>query len=152
MGKCLAGAALCRCWMDYHHGYILQNKQHTSKLQAETSQYLAREKKLVATRGKKCLVSTPQKMELEHKSLRLRSFVDIIVLNICFSRLHFLLFVILVVVVDDDTYYWVYLSSDHPFQVYYKVRQRFYYKVRQVLQSATEHTSCLGRYKSSMAV
>ena len=37
----------------------------------------------------------------------------------------------LVVVVDDDTYYWVYLSSDHPFQVFYKVRQLFYYKVRQ---------------------
>ena len=26
-------------------------------------------------------------------------------------------------VVDDDTYYWVCLSSDQPFQVYYKVRQ-----------------------------
>ena len=45
-------------------------------------------------------------MELEHKRLRLRSFVNIIVLDICFSCLHFLLFVILVVVVvDDDTYY-----------------------------------------------
>ena len=33
--------------------------------------------------------------------------------------------------------YWIYLSSDHPFQVYYKVRQVFY-KVRQLilLQSA----------------
>ena len=29
----------------------------------------------------------------------------------------------IVVVVDDDTYYWVCLSSDQPFQVYYKVRQ-----------------------------
>ena len=130
MGKCLAGAALYRCWMDYHDGYILRNKQHTSKLQAEIPSYLVREKKLVATRGEKYLVSTPQKIELEHKRLRLRSFVDIIVLSICFWCLHFLLFVILVVVVvDDDTYYWVYLSSDHPFQVYYKVRQ--------VLQSAT---------------
>ena len=64
---------------------------------------------------------------------------------------------IVVVVVDDDTYYWVYLSSDHPFQVYYKVRQVLlqvwqvlesatiitkcdrYYKVRRLLQSATEH-------------
>ena len=84
-------------------------------------------------------------MELEHKRLRLRSFVDImIVLKICFSCLHFLLFVILVVgVVDDDTYYWVNLSSEHPFQVYYKVRQRFYYKVRQVLlQSATGIAKC----------
>ena len=91
-------------------------------------------------------------MELEHKRLRLRSFVDIIVLSICFWCLHFLLFVILVVVVvDDDTYYWVYLSSNHPFQVYYKVRQPillqsatdFYYKVRQVLlQRATCFAKC----------
>ena len=33
--------------------------------------------------------------------------------------------IVVVVVVDDDTYCWVYLSSDHLFQVYYKVRQRF---------------------------
>jgi len=33
-------------------------------------------------------------------------------------------------VVEEDTYYWVYLSSDHLFQVYYKVRQV-------LLQSAT---------------
>ena len=47
---------------------------------------------------------------------------------------------IAVVVVGDDTYYWVYVSSDHPFQVYCKLRQLFYYKVQQVLlQSATEH-------------
>ena len=44
--------------------------------------------------------------------------------------------VVVVVVVDDDAYYWVYLSSDHLFQVYYKVRQFYYkcdryYKVRQ---------------------
>ena len=32
-------------------------------------------------------------------------------------------FIIVVVVVDDNTYYWIYLSSDHLFQVYYKVRQ-----------------------------
>ena len=52
---------------------------------------------------------------------------------------------VVVVVVDDDAYYWVYLSSDHLFQAYYKVRQLFllqrpmvcYYKVRQVLQSVT---------------
>ena len=31
--------------------------------------------------------------------------------------------VVVVVVVYDDTYYWVYLSFDHPFQVYYKARQ-----------------------------
>ena len=51
--------------------------------------------------------------------------------------------IVVVVVVDDDTNYWVYLSSDHLFQVYYKVRQLFYYKVRQVLlQSATGITKC----------
>ena len=32
----------------------------------------------------------------------------------------------------DDTYYWVFLSSDRPFQVYYKVQQVF-------LQSATAY-------------
>ena len=66
--------------------------------------------------------------------------------------------IVVVVVVDDDTYYWVYLSSDYQFQVYYKVRQLFlllstmvcyykvrqlfYYKVRQVLQSATIIKKC----------
>ena len=34
-----------------------------------------------------------------------------------------IIIVVVVVVVDDDTYYWVYLSSDHTFRVYYKVRQ-----------------------------
>ena len=38
---------------------------------------------------------------------------------------------VVVVVVGNDTYYWVYLSSDHPFQVYYKVRQLI------LLQTAT---------------
>ena len=48
-----------------------------------------------------------------------------------------IIIIIVVVVVDDDAYYWVYLSSDHLFQVYYKVRQLFYYKVRRLLESAT---------------
>ena len=39
--------------------------------------------------------------------------------------------IIIAVVVGNDTYYWVYLSSDHPFQVYYKVRQLI------LLQTAT---------------
>ena len=39
--------------------------------------------------------------------------------------------VVVVFVVGNDTYYWVYLSSDHPFQVYYKVRQLI------LLQTAT---------------
>ena len=83
-----------------------------------------------------------------------------------------------VVVVDDDAYYWVYWSSDHLFQVYYKVRQallqsatafllqsatsvvtkcdryykvwQFYYKVRQVLQSATIITRCDSTNSSSL--
>ena len=82
-----------------------------------------------------------------------------------------IIIIVVDVVVDDDTYYWVYLSSDHLFQVYYKVRQvllqsatafllqsvmacyykvrqLFYYKVRQVLlQSATGITKCDDYYK-----
>ena len=50
-----------------------------------------------------------------------------------------IIIIVVVVVVDDDTYYWVYLSSDHLFQVYYKVRQV-------LLQSATPFfiTKCDG--------
>ena len=50
-----------------------------------------------------------------------------------------IIIIVVVVVVDDDTYYWVYLSSDHLFQVYYKVRQV-------LLQSATAFfiTKCDG--------
>ena len=50
-----------------------------------------------------------------------------------------LIIIIVVVVVDDDTDYWVYLSSDHLFQVYYRVRQV-------LLQSATAFfiTKCEG--------
>ena len=52
--------------------------------------------------------------------------------------------VVVVVVVDDDTYYWVYLSSNHLFQVYYKVRQL-------LLQSATAFfiTNCDGLLSQS---
>ena len=46
-----------------------------------------------------------------------------------------IIIIVVVVVVDDDTNYWVYLSSDHLFQVYYKVRQV-------LLQSATGITKC----------
>ena len=38
--------------------------------------------------------------------------------------------IVVVVIVDDDNYYWVYLSFDPLFQVYYKVRRLFFYKVR----------------------
>ena len=57
---------------------------------------LAREKELVATKGKKnTLLQLMQKMDLEHKRSRLRSFVSIIVLKICLSCLHLFTFVIL---------------------------------------------------------
>ena len=71
-----------------------------------------------------------------------------------------IIIIVFAVIVNDDTYYWVYLSFDHLFQVYYKVRQillqsataffitkcdsffitkydKCYYKVQQVLQSVT---------------
>ena len=50
-----------------------------------------------------------------------------------------IIIIVVVVVVDDDTYYWVHLSSDHLFRVYYKMRQVF-------LQSATAFfiTKCDG--------
>ena len=50
-----------------------------------------------------------------------------------------IIIIVVVVVVDDDAYYWVYLSADHLFQVYYKVRQV-------LLQSATAFfiTKCEG--------
>ena len=72
--------------------------------------------------------------------------------------------VVVVVVVDDDTYYWVYLSSNHLFQVYYKVRQLLLQSARAffitncdgllsqsatafLLQSATGITKCDRYYK-----
>ena len=65
--------------------------------------------------------------------------------------------IIVVIVVDDDAYYWVYLSSDHPFQVHYikcdslfydKIRQIFYCKVHQVsLLGASGITKCDGYHK-----
>ena len=70
-----------------------------------------------------------------------------------------IIIIVIVVVVNNDTYYWIYLSSHHPFQVYHKVPQVFLqsapsvikkcddvitkcdrcYKMRRLLQSATEH-------------
>ena len=44
--------------MVYHHGHFWRNKKHTSKLYAETPQYLAREKDVVPRKGEKCLVTT----------------------------------------------------------------------------------------------
>ena len=54
-----------------------------------------------------------------------------------------MIIITVVAVVDDDIYYRVYMSSEHTFQVYHKVRQSFYNKVRHVLlQSATCITNC----------
>ena len=38
------------------------------------------------------------------------------------TRIIIIVIIVIIVVVGDDTYYWVYLSSDYPFQVYYKMR------------------------------
>ena len=59
--------------------------------------------------------------------------------TIYFKFINFIIIIVVVVVVHDDTYYWIYLSSDHLFQVYYKVRQV-------LLQSATAFfiTKCDG--------
>ena len=51
-----------------------------------------------------------------------------------------IIIIVVVVVGDDDTDDWVYLSSNHLFQVYYKVRQV-------LLQSATGITKCDDYYK-----
>ena len=58
-----------------------------------------------------------------------------IIIIITLITINIIIIVVVVVVVDDDTYYWVYLSSDHTFQVYYKVRQV-------LLQNATGITKC----------
>ena len=65
----------------------------------------------------------------------LASFYFIIIIIIIII----IIFIVVDVVVHDDTNYWVYLSSDHLFQVYYKVRQV-------LLQSATAFfiTKCDG--------
>ena len=74
----------------------------------------------------------------------LASFYFIIIIIIII-----IIFIVVVVVVHDDTNYWVYLSSDHLFQVYYKVRQVLLQSATAffLLQSATSViiTKC-GRY------
>ena len=93
-------------------------------------------------------------------------FIIAIIIIIIIIIIISIIIMVVVVVVDDDTDYWGYLSSDHLFQVYYKVRQVLlqsataffitkcdglllqsatsvitkcdrYYKVRRLLQSAT---------------
>ena len=71
----------------------------------------------------------------------LASFYFIIIIII-------IIIIVVVVVVDDDTYYWVYLSSDHLFQIYYKVRQVLLQSATAfLLQSATGITKCDDYYK-----
>ena len=41
---------------------------------------------------------------------------------------YIIIIIVVVVVVDDDNYYWVYLPSDHAFEVYSKCDSLFYYK------------------------
>ena len=53
----------------------------------------------------------------------LASFYFIIIIITIIIIIIIIIIIVVVVVVDDDTYYWVYLSSDHLFQVYYKMRQ-----------------------------
>ena len=53
-----------------------------------------------------------------------------------------MMIVVVVVGVDNDTYYWVYLSSDRPFQVYYKVRQVLLQSATILLQRATVLSLC----------
>ena len=48
---------------------------------------------------------------------------SLIIITINYIIIVVVVVVVVVVAVDDDAYYWVYLSSDHPFQVHYKVRQ-----------------------------
>ena len=57
-----------------------------------------------------------------------------------------MIIITVVAVVDDDTYYWVYMSSNHKFQVYYKVRQLLFQSATAfLLQSATSViTSAIG--------
>ena len=57
-----------------------------------------------------------------------------------------MIIITVVAVVDDDTYYWVYMSSNHKFQVYYKVRQLLLQSATAfLLQSATSViTSAIG--------
>ena len=58
-----------------------------------------------------------------------------------------IIIIVVVVVVDDDTYYWVYLSSNHLFQVYYKVRQVLLQSATAfLLQSATSVITKCDRY------
>ena len=50
--------------------------------------------------------------------------------------------IIIIVVVHDDTYYWVYLSSDLTFRVYYKVRQVLLQNVTGITKCDDYNTKC----------
>ena len=67
----------------------------------------------------------------------------IIIFIITIITIIIIIIVVVVVVVDDDTYYWVYLSSDHTFQVYYKVRQVLLQNATGITQECDDYnTKC----------
>ena len=67
----------------------------------------------------------------------------IIIIIITIITIIIIIIVVVVVVVDDDTYYWVYLSSDHTFQVYYKVRQVLLQNATGITQECDDYnTKC----------
>ena len=94
MCKYLAGTALYRSLMVYHHGHILAKQvAYFKALGRDTSifSYYRSKRTCGNNKPKKAFLQVTQKMELEHKCSRLKCFVRIIVLKICFSCLHFLL-------------------------------------------------------------
>ena len=65
-----------------------------------------------------------------------------IIIIITIIAIIIIIIVVVVVVVHDDTYYWVYLSSDHTFQVYYKVRQVLLQNVTGITKCDDYNTKC----------
>ena len=65
-----------------------------------------------------------------------------IIIIITIITIIIIIIVVVVVVVDDDTYYWVYLSSDHTFRVYYKVRQVLLQNVTGITKCDDYNTKC----------
>ena len=71
----------------------------------------------------------------------------IIIIIIIINIIIIIIIIVVVVIVDDDTDYWVYLSSNHLFQVYYKVRQVLLQSATAfLLQSATSVITKCDRY------
>ena len=74
--------------------FLAKQEAYFKALRRDTSIFSQRRKTLCLEKAKNVLLQHTQKMELEHKrsQSRLRSFVNIIVLKICFSCLHFFTF------------------------------------------------------------